>query len=267
MALPSDITLPSLLLLIAVFVLGGTVKGALGFGLPLTTMAILPLFMPVETALTINAMILPFTNITQLLRGRRVAETFRRFRFVVAGVVVGVPIGAVFIAVVDDHVLMLALGIFVLLFIAVNVLNPRLVVPATREREFGLLTGVLAGTVGALTTANGPVFVMYLLGLKVDRALFVSALGLLFITSGLLITGSFLLTGVMDPHRFLLLPFCVPAALVGMRFGNYAGHRLPTQTFRVLVMAVLCVLGLNLIIQASLELRAGPQSEIHASAR
>lgn len=252
MTLPGDITLPVLLFIIAVFVVGGMVKGALGFGLPLTTVAILPLVVPVELALTINAMLLPFTNLTQFLRARRMRETFVRFRLVMAGVLLGVPVGTLFITVVNDGVLMFALGLFVVLFIAVSVFHPHFAVPSRREREIGLFTGIVAGVVGALTSANGPVFVMYLVGLKIERSLFVSALGLLFITSGILITSSFLATGVMDVHRFLFLPICLPAALAGMWIGNVIAHRLPTRAFRGLVLGVLCLLGVNLMVHAAI---------------
>ena len=175
MTLPADVIL---LFLIVIFFLGGTVRGVLGFGLPLTTTAMLPLVIPVEMALTVNAMVLSFTNIAQLLHGGRIRETMSRFRTVLAGIVVGVPIGAAFITLVDDHVLMFALGAFIILFIVINILNPHFTVPVGREREIG--------------------------------------------------------------------------AAAGMRAGHFAGHRIPTREFHILVMAILCLLVINLMIQVAM---------------
>ncbi|TVP94020.1 MAG: hypothetical protein EA338_13225, partial [Roseinatronobacter sp.] len=62
-------------LVAAVFVLGGMVKGALGFGLPLTTMAILPFFVPVDAALAVNVVVLFLTNIAQFLQMGQMRET------------------------------------------------------------------------------------------------------------------------------------------------------------------------------------------------
>ena len=169
----SDFDMAGLSLLAAIFFLGGMVKGALGFGLPLTTMAILPLFVPVDFALAVNALVLPLTNVAQFLQARRMRETLVRFRYVLGGIVLGVPIGATLVSLVSDNGLRIALGCFVLLFIALTLSRPSFAIAAGVEHPVGAGVGFAAGIVGALTTANGPLFVMYLVGLKVDRQLFV----------------------------------------------------------------------------------------------
>ncbi|PQO23268.1 hypothetical protein C2I36_08895 [Rhodobacteraceae bacterium WD3A24] len=238
-----------LLAVLAIFVAGGMIKGAMGFGLPLATMSVLPLVIPVEAALAINAIVLPLTNVTQFLHERRMSETLRRFNPVVIGVVIGVPIGAVFVAFVNDSVLLIALGVFVVAFTGVSLVTPRLAVPEGRERGIGGVIGVLAGVVGALTTANGPLFVMYLVGLKVEREMFLSAISLFFIVSGVMISASFLAAGLFDMPRFLTALAAFPAALVGMYLGNALARRIPAERFRLAVLMVLCLLGANLVLR------------------
>ncbi len=248
----ADFVPAQIVAVLCVYALGGAVKGLLGFGLPLTTVAVLPLIVPIEVALVINACMLPFINVVQFVRPGRMRETLRRSGYVVVGVVAGVPLGAVFVTSVDDRVLLLALGVFVVAFTAIIALNPSLgVEPARDHRRLDAGVGLLAGAVGALTTVNGPIFVMYLVGLKVDRALFVSTLGLLFIVSGVMFTGSFWAAGMVDGARFALALACVPAALVGMVVGDRLGGRLPAKKFRLLVLAALCALGLNLVLQGA----------------
>lgn len=241
--------LSELFAVLAIFVAGGMIKGAMGFGLPLATMSVLPLVIPVEAALAINAIVLPLTNVTQFLHERRMSETLRRFSPVVVGVVIGVPIGAVFVTFVNDSVLLIALGIFVVAFTGVSLATPRLAVPEGRERSIGGVIGVLAGVVGALTTANGPLFVMYLVGLKVERAMFLSAISLFFIVSGVMISASFLAAGLFDMPRFLTALAAFPAALVGMYLGNALARRIPAERFRLAVLMVLCLLGANLVLR------------------
>lgn len=246
--------------LLAIFVGGGMVKGALGFGLPLVTVAVLPLVVPVDFALAINALILPFTNIAQLVQTGEIRKTLLRFRYVIGGVVLGVPLGAALVTSVSEDVLMLALGVFIVVFVALTLFTPHLTVPPGRDREVAASVGLLAGVLGALTTANGPLFVMHLVALKVDRRMFLSALGLLFIISGALISGAFWIAGLMDLSRLIVAGLCLPAALLGMKIGNGIGTRIPAAKFRALVLAVLCLLAANLVLRGVSALLAVPSA-------
>ncbi|HEX2018167.1 MAG TPA: sulfite exporter TauE/SafE family protein [Aurantimonas sp.] len=243
----------TLVLLAGIFFLGGIVKGALGFGLPLSTMSILPFLIPVEFALAVNALVLPFTNIAQFVQAGRMRETIHRFQPILAGVAVGVPIGAAVVSLVSDKVLLISLGTFVLLFVGLTVAKPALAIAAPAERGLGLGVGLAGGIVGALTAANGPLFVMYLIGLKVDRKLFVSALSLLFIVSGVLISGTFLIAGIIDGERLLVTALVIPASFVGMAAGNALAERIAAEKFRLLVLLVLAVLAVNLILAGAAE--------------
>lgn len=234
----------------AIFVVGGFVKGTLGFGLPLVTMAILPLMIPVEFALALNAMILPITNLAQLIQLGRLNETFYRFRYLNIGIVLGVPVGAFFVSIVSDSLLMLFLGLFVIAFVMMTALQPKLRVPARQENRVGALVGLAGGIVGALTTSNGPFFVMYLVGLRIERALFVSALSLFFIVSGVLVSIAFWMAGIIKVDQLAVAALCLLPALVGVQLGNWLGDRVPAERFRALVLVVLAGLGVNLTLRS-----------------
>lgn len=231
----------------AIFVLGGMVKGAMGFGLPLTTMALMPFVLPVDVALAINVLVLFLTNIAQFVQMGQMRETARRFAPVLWGIGIGVGLGSALVTSISDDALLLALGAVVVGFAALSMTGANLSVPATRERPAGWVTGVLGGGVGALTTVGGPLFVMYLVGLGVDRRMFLSAISLFFLLSAVLISGAFLWVGMFDVQRILLAAIALPAALAGMSIGDRIGARVPAHRFRGLVLAVLGVLGLNLL--------------------
>jgi hypothetical protein len=116
MVIFSTITLWDMALVAASFILGGMVKGALGFGLPLTTMALLPFFVPIDAALAVNVVVLFLTNIAQFLQMGQMRDTARRFAPVLWGIVIGVPLGALMITSFSDSLLMLALGAVVVVF-------------------------------------------------------------------------------------------------------------------------------------------------------
>jgi len=235
---------------IAVFVLGGAVKGALGFGLPLTTMAILPFLVPVEAALAINVLMLFFTNIAQLIQIGRIRETTAAFGPVLWGIVLGVPAGAALVSVFSENALLGSLGVMVLLFSLMSLVAPNLAIPAAQARPLGWTTGIAGGVVSALTTVGGPLFVMYLVGLRTERDMFLSALSMFFMLSAALVSGAFILLGIFDLERLGLFALAFPAALAGMSLGNWLARRLSAERFRGLVLAALAILGANLVWRA-----------------
>jgi uncharacterized membrane protein YfcA len=247
MVIFSTITLLDMALVAASFILGGMVKGALGFGLPLTTMALLPFFVPIDAALAVNVVVLFLTNIAQFLQMGQMRETAQRFAPVLWGIVIGVPLGALMITSFSDALLMLALGAVVVVFSGLSLGKVNLQIAPMRERSAGWAAGILGGAVGAMTTVGGPLFVMYLLGLQTERREFLSALSLFFILSAALISGAFVLVGVFTLERLVLSGVALPAAIAGMWLGNRMVAQVPAQKFRALVLAVLGCLGLNLI--------------------
>jgi hypothetical protein len=122
-------------------------------------------------------------------------------------------------------------------------------IPPKRERPVNFVVGFLAGILGALTAANGPIFVTYLVSLRVDRAMFIAALGMLFMVSGVMVAGSLLVVGVLDTGRLTLALICIPVALAGMWVGDKLGKRLDGKVFRNAVLAALFILGLNFLLR------------------
>ncbi|WP_142848042.1 sulfite exporter TauE/SafE family protein [Telmatospirillum sp. J64-1] len=234
----------------ATFLLGGIAKGALGFGMPLITISILPMIVPIDMALALNAVILPFTNFTQFVQSGPMMETIRRFWPLTTGMIIGIAGGALFITVVDPRILSLILGLFVMTFVAVMVLKPQFHVPARAERSTGWGVGLASGVVGSLTTANGPLLVMYLVGLNVPRQLFLSALSLMFIVLGAMLSASYFMIGVLDFTRVLIAVACLVPALTGMAIGNWLVGKLPADKFKLLVLIVLFILGANMVWRA-----------------
>lgn len=244
-----DFTVPEVLAVLGVFLAGGFVKGTLGFGLPLTTMAALPLITGVEAALAVNVLVLPFANVVQFMKGRLDRETLYAVRFLLAGLVAGIPVGTMFVTSVDESMLMVVLGFFVIVFTAVNGMRPGRTAPGSLRPGAGVAVGFAAGIVGALSAVNGPIFVMYLAHLHIERARFMPLLGLLFAVSGILISAAFWSVGIMDLQRLFLAAVSLPAALVGMSIGNRIGRRFSAERFRWVMLLALSVLGANLVFQ------------------
>lgn len=235
----------------AIFLWGGFVKGGLGFGLPLATISVLPLVIPVDMALALNVVVQPITNLGQLWSTGQARAAARRFWILLPPLAAGVALGTAFLTSLDPDRLTLLLGLFIIAFTLLSLGGITLPIRPERERAAGIATGFLAGVVGALTAANGAVFVMYLVALRLGRDLFRATLGLLFLVSGGLLAGSFWSVGLLDGPRAAFALLCVAPCLLGMWAGNLAASRLPAETFRRAILLALFCLGLNFVLRGA----------------
>lgn len=249
--MPEGLGPAEVIAVLAVFLWGGFVKGGLGFGLPLATIAVLPLVIPIDMALAINVVVQPITNIGQLWSSGVAAETIRRFWTMAPALAVGVALGTAFLTSLDPDRLMLLLGVFIVIFCGLSLRGIVLPIQPGQERVAGLGTGLVAGGVGALTAASGPFFVMYLMALGLGRDAFRAALGFLFLVSGALLAVGFWSIGYLDGSRAALALLCVPPCLLGMWVGNRLARRLPAESFRRAVLVALACLGINFILRGA----------------
>ena len=238
-----------LLLIPCAFIVGGLCKGALGFGLPFITVSIIPLFAPLEVALAVNAVVLPVANFLQFTRDGLIRSTLDRHKTVVLGILIGAPIGAYLLDAMAIQIIELILGVFVMCFVVLTLYNPSIKVPQRKERRLGLGVGLFAGVIGTMTTVNGPFFIMYLLGLKIDRSEILAALGLLFVVSGACFLLFFGLFGILTVERFQLGIVCSIFAIIGMWVGDRIVRYVDRDFFRRLVLSGLFILGLNIFLR------------------
>jgi uncharacterized membrane protein YfcA len=239
----------TLAMILAIYAVAGFVKGALGFGLPMVAMSLLVFAGPVEMALALNSVIQPVSNVQQFLGARMVRETARRFWPLLVMLPLGVAVGAWFLTSISEGALLVTIGLFVVTFVLLTVLGITFDIPPRAERPVSFVLGFAAGILGALTAANGPIFVMYLVSLKVDRTQFRAALGMLFLVSGAFLAIGFFSVGVLTPARLVLAVVCMPVALAGMWAGNRLGARLGGTAFRKVVLAALFILGVNFVLR------------------
>ncbi|MEO0763610.1 MAG: sulfite exporter TauE/SafE family protein [Pseudomonadota bacterium] len=238
-----------LVALLATFFAGGLVKGGIGFGMPLVSLSLAPLFIEIEQALVANAMVLPFTNALQIRQAGALGETLRRFWPLALTLALVMPFGVWLGTLISPEGLSLSLGIAIMTFTVIQGTNPRLALPVAREKPIGAVVGVFAGITGGLVTINGPFFILYLVGIGAERRLMLSSLGVFFMVTGLILAVAFVSVGVMTAERAAAGIACLPPSLLGMWLGNRLGRRIPQQTFRAIVLAGLFIAGANIALR------------------
>ncbi|NNG04465.1 MAG: sulfite exporter TauE/SafE family protein [Inquilinus sp.] len=234
--------------LVAAFLVGGIVKGTIGFGLPLVTIALMANVVPPKEAIGISVLPTLASNLLLVLEARRPAATIRRHLAILLLLPVGVAAGALSIRAIDGQALMLGLGIVIMVFVALDTVRIRLTVTAAHERLSGAIAGFVAGLFGGLTGVFAPPMVLHLLGLNLDRMAYVSAVGILWTAAAASITVAF---GAVDlltvPLAIVAVALIVPMA-AGMGIGRLIRLRLNPVWFRRAIAAGLFAAALRLVV-------------------
>lgn len=232
---------------LTVFFIAGTVKGILGFGLPLITMSLSPFFIPVELAIVLSAIVQPMTNVNQLITSGGARQAFAATWTILLALIPSVAIGAWFLNRIEGNSHMLILGVTLICFSLYTISGFSFKIEKHQQNAVGGVTGFVAGLVGSLTSINGMFFIMYLVGIGADRQAFRSAIALLFIVSGVLISSGFWYADLLNQNNLLLGVLTLVPCFIGMWAGNQIGERIPNEAFRKLILSALLVIGVIFI--------------------
>jgi hypothetical protein len=231
----------------AAFFCGGLVKGVVGLGLPLTSIALLTLFVDLRVAVPLLVVPILATNVLQAIQGGRFAELLRRYWLMLAGGAVGVWAGAAALYRVELTYLLCALGVVVCAYSLVNLLALRLTVS---ERSLpvlspvvGVLSGVLAGTTGSI----GLPVVMYFQALGLAKDVFVQAVGIQFLITGAILAVALIHQNGLNAETLPVSVLAVAPAFLGMAAGQWVRKRVSEDRFRTWLFVFLLLIGLNLI--------------------
>ncbi len=233
-----------------IFFLAGSVKGVLGFGLPLITMSLLPFIVSLELAIVLSALVQPATNVGQLIASGGVRKAFNSTWTVLLALIPSVAIGAWYLSRLEGNSHLLLLGATLIGFSIYSLSGYSVKIAAGKQNLIGLIAGFVAGLIGSLTTINGPFFIMYLVGIGVDRQAFRSAIALLFIVSGFLINSGFWFAGLLNQNNIIIGMLALVPCFVGMWMGNLIGERVPNAAFRKLILFTLFIIGCVFILRS-----------------
>lgn len=244
-------TVGIILYIAAVYFATGVVKGVLGIGLPLITIPMLAGTLGPITAMALLAVPTFAVNFAQTAQSGYMAGAFRRFWPAYPLVVLSV-IASVFLLLtrLDREALMILVGVVVILVALTQLMPVTFTIPHRAERWCTPLFGVASGIIGGVTGFLGPLMVMYLVALRVDKDQFVGAIALFYMIAALPFFVGLWANGYFGWFEFWAS--CGAATLIwlGVLVGQRVRARASSELFRKLVLGLLIVIGANMIRKA-----------------
>jgi len=242
---------PDTIAIVAIaFLIAGIVKGTIGLGLPIISIAILAATVGLKSAVALFLVPAMATNCWQAFTGGHFTELLRRLWPMFATAIVGIWVGVQILASADARVLSIALGIVLVVYATIALLRAKMPSPGTWEPWMtpvvGVAGGVMFGVMGNFLVPG----VLYIQALGLPRDMFVQALGMTFLIIST--TLALLLS------RYSLMPTetlaMSAAALVPTAVGMYIGQRLRSSLseaqFAKAVLVAIGLAGVFMIVRA-----------------
>ncbi|KUF10272.1 sulfite exporter TauE/SafE family protein [Pseudoponticoccus marisrubri] len=242
---------PVLALCLCVALLAGTVKGMVGFAMPMVLVSGLGSLISPEWALA--GLILPTlaTNGVQALAQGPAAAlgSIRRFRvFLLVGMAMLLA-SAQLVSWLPQDVLLLMIGAPICLFAVLQLLGwqPRL---AAAHRGWEVGCAALAGFIGGFSGVWGPPTVAYLTALGTEKSEQMRVQGVIYGLGAVALTVAHMGSGVLNRETVWLSVMLLPPAFLGMWLGGLVRARIDQAAFRRATLLVLLIAGLNLLRRA-----------------
>ena len=248
-------TVTEVTLLVAVFLLGGVVKGALGIGLPAFLVGLLTFYYEPRTAVAMILLVIMTTNFRQALLGGSIVEIIIRHKYFCIFASIGIFAVAVLGSKVPLPLLQFCVGIAMTIFALSSLLARIPALNMKYDKPAQIAAGIGSGILGGLTAIWGPPLAIYLMSLKLEKDVMIQTLGVMFSVQSLFLVAGFVVSGELTGRIALIGAVLIIPAFIGMYFGEKIRVRMNTVQFMRAFLIVFLLLGLNLIRRG---LVAGP---------
>ena len=219
--------------------------GLTGFGSGLIAMALLTPVLGLGTAAPMFALLSIGAECLMFLRYRQHIQLQSVWRLAV-GSLIAIPIGILIIPHLNEHLVLVILGIVVAGYGSYSLLMPHL--PQLANRRWGFIFGFASGLLTGGYNSGGPPLVIYGNLSKWGREEFKSNLPGLFMLNSVVVITSHVLAGHYTSTVLQDVAIGLPAMLVGLFVGWGLDKRINPEIFRKMVLFLLVVIGVRLIL-------------------
>jgi uncharacterized protein len=237
---------PFLILIAAVFVFAGFIKGVLGLGLPTVSMGLLAATMAPTRALAIVIVPAVVSNIWQTFAGPHFGDIVRRLWPLLVGTVVGAWLNAGAMTGPYAHYIPIALGIVLVVYAVLGLSKIAFTVARRDEKWVGGLVGVVTGMVSIATGVQVVPSMPFMQAIGMEKDELVQALGVFFTVATLALSANLTKSGLLSTATAVPAAIALAASFAGMFIGQAVRTKMPADAFRRWFLIGMIALGVYL---------------------
>ncbi len=240
-----DIFSASWFLVFGAVFFAAVIRGTTGFGFALVLAPILLLLLEPKSVVVVDLLLGLLSNIVVVATSLR-SIRWRWITPMLAGVVLGIPLGVVTIMVISPSALKVMIGAVVLVFAIPLALG--FTRAFRREKQVAALAGLAGGFLASSTSLGGPPIVLFMHNQDWRKETIHPSLAACFLlmTSGSLVGLG--ISGLVVTPTVLTAASLAPALLVGTGVGMVAFRRINERLFRVLSVVIIFGAGIAAVL-------------------
>jgi len=237
--------------------LGTLVQTVAGFGSALVAMPLITQLLGIKTAAPMQAIVGLMATMTILYRNRR-GFRWRESILLIAGGVMGIPLGVLALRTLPSEPIIACLGLMMLAYAGFQYwIQPRLQpadVSANGNRAasgvVAWLVGFTSGILGGAYATDGPPLVVYGALKRWPKETFRALLQACFFVNGIVVVTCHATAGLITTDVLRYCGFAIPGMLGGLVLGAYLDRRVDHERFRKILLVLIVVLGAALLARA-----------------
>ncbi len=237
---------PFLLLIAAVFLLAGFIKGVIGLGLPTVSMGLLAVNMQPAQAIAIVIVPAIITNIWQTFGGPYLRAILWRLWPLLLGTVVGIRLNAGMLTGPYAGYGTIVLGLLLIIYAVLGLSRLSFSVAPAHEGWIGGIVGIVTGMISAATGVQVIPSMPFLQAIGMEKEELVQALGVFFTVATLGLGFNLTSEGLLTAATALPGAVAMAGSFAGMFIGQAVRSRMQPDAFRRWFLFAMILLGIYL---------------------
>lgn len=240
-----DIT--TIIIVAGTFLIAGTVKGVIGFGLPLVSLGLLTLTINLPEAMSLLLVPSFVTNFWQAISGGNGKIILRRLWLFLISASITVWIGVSALRYIELELISAVLGTLIVIYSSISLIGLRPTLSPRQEFWLGPIAGWINGLLAGMTGSFVVPGVIFLQAIKLPRNMLNQAMGMLFTLSTIALASALERNNFLTPELGILSTAALLPAAIGMFTGQLIKEKMSEQMFLRLFFTSLLSLGAYII--------------------
>ncbi|MFC2038581.1 sulfite exporter TauE/SafE family protein [Chloroflexota bacterium] len=229
-----------LIILVASFI-----RAISGFGYALISTPLLTFIFDARSVVVMNMILGSTTNILVLYHMWKHID-FKRAGFITIGSVIGVPIGAYLLSILDTTIIKLIIAALVIPFSILQMLGHTH--RFSRDNVGCVVAGFFSGILAASTSLGGPAVALFLLNQGLTTEKFVGTMAAFFLAITLMSIGAFSTMGLITSDILIRVAIFLPVLIVGSFAGVRVLPKINVVLFKRLTSSILVITAVAIIV-------------------